>query len=55
MTFSWSGVGAGARALLGRGSVTYRLTGRLRADTPIGLREVDVSTGGTVRLTDLMR
>ncbi|MEX0690679.1 MAG: LEA type 2 family protein [Gemmatimonadales bacterium] len=55
MTFLWSGVGAGARALLGRGSVTYRLTGRLRADTPVGLREIDVSTGGTVRLTDLIR
>ena len=55
VTFTWSGVGAGARALLDRGSVAYRLTGQLEADTPIGVRVVEVSGGGSVTLADVMR
>jgi LEA14-like dessication related protein len=55
LTFAWSGVGAGARALLGRGAVPYDLTGRLFLQTPIGERAVGVRVGGTVSLRDLVR
>ncbi|MDH4349543.1 MAG: LEA type 2 family protein, partial [Gemmatimonadota bacterium] len=34
--FAWTGVGAGARALLSRGVVRYALDGRLFVDTPLG-------------------
>lgn len=46
LTFTWEGVGAGARALLGRGSVRYALDGRIVADTPVGSRGVDLETRG---------
>jgi hypothetical protein len=52
--FTWSGVGAGARGLLGRGAVRYQLEGRLDLDTPIGARGVDVAVGGDVTLRDLV-
>jgi LEA14-like dessication related protein len=55
LTFAWSGVGAGGRALLGRGVVRYDLTGRLFVETPIGERVVSVRVGGDVSLRDLMR
>ena len=55
MTFTWEGVGAAGRALLGRGSVQYRLTGRLIADTPVGERGIEIGRGGTVTLVDLVR
>lgn len=55
VTFTWEGVGAGARALLSRGSVRYALDGRIVADTPVGSRGVDLRTGGVVTVRDLMR
>ena len=54
VTFSWSGMGSGARGLLARGGVRYRLDGRLDLDTPVGRRGVDVSTEGTVTLRNLV-
>lgn len=55
LTFTWSGVGAGARALLGKGSVNYGLTGRVLVDTPLGERSVDLRTSGVVAIADLTR
>lgn len=55
LTFTWSGVGAGARALLGKGSVQYGLTGRLLVDTPVGERGAELRTSGVVTVTDLVR
>jgi LEA14-like dessication related protein len=54
LSFVWSGVGAGARALLGRGAVRYDLTGRLFVRTPIGERAVGIRVGGDVSLRDLV-
>jgi LEA14-like dessication related protein len=55
LTFTWSGVGAGARALLGKGSLHYGLTGRILVDTPLGERSVDLRTSGAVAIADLTR
>jgi len=55
LAFRWSGVGAGARALLSRGSVRYVLEGRLFADTPLGAREIPIRSSGQASLLDLMR
>ena len=54
VSFTWQGVGAGARALLGRGAVSYSLTGRLFLDTPGGQQTVEVRTGGDVGLRNLV-
>jgi LEA14-like dessication related protein len=54
LTFSWNGMGSGARGLLARGTVQYRLDGRFDFDTPIGPRGVDVSGGGQVTLRNLV-
>lgn len=53
--FTWEGVGAGARALLRTGSVSYTLRGTLRVDTPLGERPVTLTRGGIVGLRDLVR
>jgi LEA14-like dessication related protein len=55
LTFTWSGVGAGARAMLRKGSLNYGLTGRLLMDTPLGERSVDLRTNGVVAIADLTR
>lgn len=55
MTFSWAGVGAGARAMLGQGSVPYTIGGSLDAETPVGLRTVEVRRGGVVTLAQMLR
>lgn len=55
LTFTWSGVGAGARAMLGKGSLNYGLTGRVLVDTPLGERSVDLRTNGAVAIADLTR
>lgn len=52
--FTWAGVGAGARALLARGAVNYRMASRLRVDTPIGERSVELSNAGLVPIRDLL-
>lgn len=55
LSFTWSGVGAGARAVLAKGSLNYGLTGRILVDTPLGERSVDLRTNGVVAVADLAR
>lgn len=55
MSFTWKGVGAGAKALLSRGEVGYDLITAIRADTPAGARPVRIRRNGTVRLGELAR
>lgn len=55
MSFTWQGVGAGAKALLSRGEVGYDLITAIRADTPAGARPVRIRRNGTVRLGELGR
>lgn len=55
LTFTWSGVGAGARAVLGKGSLAYGLTGRILVDTPLGERSVELKTNGVVPVAQLAR
>jgi len=38
LSFSWGGVGAGARAVLARGAIGYTLSTKLTVDTPLGDR-----------------
>ncbi len=53
--FTWEGVGAGARALLGRGALRYHLETRLRVETSMGGRTVTLRNRGEVPLRDLVR
>jgi LEA14-like dessication related protein len=53
--FTWEGVGAGARALLGRGALRYNLETRLRVETSIGGRTVTLRNRGEVPVRDLVR
>ena len=55
LSFTWEGVGAGARALLSKGSVNYGLTGRIVVEAPFGERTATVGTNGTVTIRDLVR
>lgn len=55
LRFTWEGVGAGARALITRGSVQYRLDGRLLVGTPIGDRAVSLSREDVASIRDLTR
>jgi LEA14-like dessication related protein len=55
LAFTWGGVGAGARGLLGHGTARYGLTGRLTVGTPLGDRTVSVGRTGEVTLGQLMR
>jgi LEA14-like dessication related protein len=55
LSFTWEGVGAGARALLSKGSVNYGLTGSIPVDAPFGQRTVTLRTSGTVTVRDLVR
>jgi LEA14-like dessication related protein len=54
LRFSWSGAGSGVRAMLSRGSVAYRVTGRLELDIAGRPRGVAVSGAGVVALADLV-
>ena len=54
-SFTWEGVGAAARALLGRGTVDYDLDARLRIQTSLGARTVNLRHRGQVQVTDLVR
>jgi len=54
MQFTWEGVGAAARGLLARGSVSYRLEGRLMIDAPGGDKRVTVGNSGVVAVRDVM-
>jgi LEA14-like dessication related protein len=53
--FEWAGVGAGAKALLGRRGVAYGLTGRVLLDTPLGARVVELKGRGDVPLKKLLK
>lgn len=53
--FSWSGVGAGARALLTRGAVRYLVDTEVELDTPLGTRAVNTKLDGEVPLVELLR
>ncbi len=53
--FTWEGVGAGARALLGRGTVNYLLASQITLDTPLGDRTLQLENGGVVPLRELIR
>jgi len=55
LSFTWSGIGAGARGLLGHGAVQYVLTGQITVGTPLGDRAVPVRRSGQVTLGDVMR
>lgn len=55
LSFSWGGVGAGARALLARGAIGYTLLTRLTVDTPLGARPIEVTTRGDVPVRSLIR
>ena len=54
MQFTWEGVGAAARGLLARGSVSYKLGGALFVDTPGGDKRVEIDTGGVVAVRDMI-
>jgi LEA14-like dessication related protein len=55
LSFTWAGVGAGARSLLEQGSVRYSLETRLTVGTPLGDRPVEMTTRGTVPVQKLIR
>jgi LEA14-like dessication related protein len=50
--FTWEGLGAGARALLGRGSLGYELETRLSLSTSFGIRSVKLTNRGEVPVRD---
>ena len=51
--FEWSGVGAGARALLTKQTVGFGITGRVLLSTPLGGKAVAVRGQGDVPLRKL--
>lgn len=53
--FTWEGLGAGARALLSRGEVTYVLETTLLIDVGVGTRDLRLRTQGVVPIEDLIR
>lgn len=55
LSFSWAGVGAGARGLLERGAIGYTLATKLTVDTPLGDRPIEVRTRGSVPVRRLIR
>ncbi len=55
VTFTWQGVGAGARALLQRGTVGYALDSRITVATPVGERTFEFRDGGEVPLKEFIR
>jgi len=54
LAFAWSAVGTAARAVLDRGSVRYRLAGRVLVTTPIDDRWVAVQQRGDVPVERLL-
>jgi LEA14-like dessication related protein len=53
--FTWSGVGAAARALLERQALNYGLTGTALLETPLGERRVQLKGKGEVPLRKLLQ
>ena len=54
MSFTWSGVGAAARGLLQRGSVSYVMDSKVLVDTPLGEQTLDFRNRGTVPLKQIL-
>jgi LEA14-like dessication related protein len=52
--FFWEGVGAGARSLLQRGEVGYRLETKMRLQTSLGGRTASLRKSGRVTISDLV-
>ncbi|KPK82395.1 MAG: hypothetical protein AMS25_02470 [Gemmatimonas sp. SM23_52] len=55
VSFTWEGVGAGARALLERGALTYQLDTNFRIDISGSRRTLGFRSRGQVAITDLTR
>lgn len=55
LSFGWGGVGAGARALLERGTIGYTLETKLTVDTPLGDHPIEMTTRGSVPVRRLIR
>jgi len=55
LAFSWTAIGAAARAVLDRGSVRYRLGGRVLVGTPVDERWVQLEQQGEVPVERLLR
>jgi LEA14-like dessication related protein len=55
LSFSWGGVGAGARALLERGAIGYTLATKLTVDTPLGDHPIEMTTRGNVPVRRMIR
>jgi LEA14-like dessication related protein len=55
VSFTWLGVGAAARGLLGRGAVVYTLDAQLMLDTPLGEQPAGFRLSGDVPIRDLIR
>jgi hypothetical protein len=52
--FEWAGVGAGAKAVLTRRAVGYRITGAALLDTPLGDTRLVLKGAGNVPLKRLL-
>ena len=53
--FTWSGVGAAARALFEKQELPYGITGAVIVETPIGDQKVALKSSGNVPLKKLLR
>ena len=53
--FAWTGLGAGAKALLTRQALGYAVTGRVFLDTPLGTKTVGLTGKGNVPLMKLLK
>jgi LEA14-like dessication related protein len=54
VSFTWSGVGAGARALLERGAVNYAIDSRLYVGTPLGEQTINLRRSGIAPLKEML-
>jgi LEA14-like dessication related protein len=52
--FTWSGVGAAARALFEKQELPYGITGAVIVETPIGDQRVELKSSGNVPLKKLL-
>lgn len=55
LAFSWTAIGPAARAVLDRGSVRYRLGGRVLVGTPVDERWIQLEQRGEVPIERLLR
>ena len=53
--FTWSGVGAAARALFEKQELPYGVTGAVIVETPVGDQRVELKSSGNVPLKKLLR